>query len=97
MWPKLVLPSVVPDADPPLLAKKNCGVLVAPNASRRNSTPRRSVSLVVLDRAASRLKKLGPLRKFRPTLPNGTIPVVGSAVGAAKLAAENQRLPGPMP
>src|SRR5882757_7665098 len=91
IWPKLELPSVTPATVPLPLPKKNCGVLVAPNASRRSSRFKRSVNRMDLAIDASKLKKLGPVRKLRPTLPKVL------AAGAAKLEVVNQGLPRPTP
>src|SRR5438132_7358133 len=89
--PKLELPSVTPATVPLPVPKKNCGVLVAPNASNRSSRLKRSVNRMDFDSEASRLKKFGPLRKLRPTLPKVL------AAGAAKLDVLNHGSPRPIP
>jgi len=63
MWPKVLLGSgyiVVPFEVPPFPVKKNCGVLVTPKASSRNSM---LLALgderIDLERVVSRSKKIG--------------------------------------
>jgi hypothetical protein len=71
MCPKLLLPSVTPATVPLPVPKKNCGVFVTPNASRRNSRAKALCESDVLRERSIHVEKGRPAEKVPPHVAEG--------------------------